>query len=156
MLRSKSPKSNWKWQTVRTGMLSLCLTTLCLVLLPSAFGQTVDFTLTASAFSPVAINPGGTSSSNITIGTLPGFAGTVALNCQVTPQPANFPDCQVSPAKIAPPAGAVATITTTTLNGSSPPGLYTITVTGTDASGSVSALQSNTWQLLLSSLSIYS
>ena len=141
MLRSKSLKSNWKWQTVRAGMLSLCLTTLSLILLPSAFGQTVDFTLTAAAFSPVAINPGGTASSNITIGTLPGFAGTVALSCQVTPQPANFPNCQVSPATVAPPAGAVATITTTTLNGSAPPGLYSITVTGTDASGSVSAQQ---------------
>lgn len=140
MLRSESLKSNLKLAATRGRILGLCLAVLFLTLLPLAVAQT-DFTLQAAPFSPYAINPGGTASSNITIG---GSTTSVDLTCQVTPQPANFPDCQVSPATVTAPAGAVASITTTTLSGTSPPGLYTIAITGTDASGSVTVQQSLT------------
>src|SRR5277367_5150141 len=140
MLRSESLKSNWKLPAKRSRVLGVCLAAVFLTLLPSAVAQT-DFTLLAAPFSPYAINPGGTSSSNITIG---GATTSVDLTCQVTPQPANFPDCQVSPATLTAPGGAVATITTSLLSGTSPPGLYTITITGSDASGSVTAQQNLT------------
>jgi hypothetical protein len=140
MLRSESLKSTLKFPATRGRIQGLCLAILFLTVLPSAVAQ-ADFTLQAAPFSPYAINPGGTASSNLTIG---GASTSVDLSCQVTPQPANFPDCQVSPATITAPAGAVATVTTTMLSGSSPPGLYTMTITGTDASGSVSVQQNLT------------
>src|ERR1700722_948017 len=139
MLRPESLKSILKLPMPRRGA-SVCLVIFFLSMLPLAFAQ-ADFTLVAAALSPGAINPGGTSSSNITLG---GSSGSVDLTCQVTPQPANFPDCQVSPASVVAPGGAVATITTNFVTGSSPPGLYSITITGTDSSGSVSAQQNLT------------
>ena len=139
MLRSESLKSNLKLTSTRSRVPGLCLAVLFLTLLPSAVAQT-DFTLQAAPFSPYAINPGGTASSNITIG----GSTAVDLTCQVSPQPANFPDCQVSPATLTAPGGAVATITTSLLSGSSPPGLYTVTITGTDPSGSITAQQNLT------------
>jgi hypothetical protein len=141
MLRSEYLKSNLKSPIARSRVLvlSLWIAGLFLTLLPSAIAQT-DFTLQAAPFSPYAINPGGTASSNITIG----GSTSVDLTCQVTPQPANFPDCQVSPASVTAPAGAVATITTALLSGTSPPGLYTIAITGADASGSVTVQQNLT------------
>jgi hypothetical protein len=114
----------------------LCFAGLFLTLLPSAFAQ-ADFTLTATPFSPAAVNPGGTSSANVTLGTLNGFNSTVALTCQVSPQQTTgtTPVCEISPPTVSPPAGASATVTTNTLNGSGVvPGLYTITITGTGPS----------------------
>jgi hypothetical protein len=142
MLRSEFPKSKLKFLSARSRavFLGLCFACLFLTLLPSAMAQT-DFTLQAAPFSPYAINPGGTASSNITIG---GSSTTVDLSCTVSPQPTNFPDCQVSPATLTAPAGAVATITTALLSGTSPPGLYTVTITATDPSGSLSAQQNLT------------
>jgi hypothetical protein len=139
MLRSESLKSNLKLPTTRRSA-GLCLVIFLLTMLPSAFAQ-ADFTLQAAPFSPTAINPGGTSSSNITLG---GSSTSVELSCQVTPTPANFPGCQVSPATVVVPGGAVATITTNSVTGSSPPGLYSITITGTDSSGPVSVQQNLT------------
>ncbi len=139
MLRSESLKPIQKLPMPRHSV-SLCLAVFLLTMLPSAFAQ-ADFTLVAAPLSPGAINPGGTSSSNITLG---GSSASVDLTCQVSPQPANFPDCQVSPVSVVAPGGAVATITTNSVTGSSPPGLYSITITGTDSSGSVSAQQNLT------------
>ncbi|MFZ0860695.1 MAG: hypothetical protein WB781_18775 [Candidatus Sulfotelmatobacter sp.] len=103
-----------------------------LTLLSSASAQ-ADFTLQTAPFSPDAVAPGGTSSSNITIGAINGFTGTVALSCQVssTQTTTSTPACAVSPATVTPPASASATITTTlqtTTVG------YTITITGTGPS----------------------
>jgi hypothetical protein len=92
-----------------------------------------DFNLQAAAFSPVAVPPGGTSDSNITIGADVGFTGTIALTCQVTSSQTTTspPNCAVSPATVTPPSGATATITTT---GQTTPVSYTITITGTGPS----------------------
>lgn len=91
---------------------ALCL--LAVLILPSlAAGQT--FTLQASALSQDAVIPGGSSSSNLTVGTLNGFSGSVTLGCQVTTtiqNPADPPVCSVSPTSVTPPASASATITT--------------------------------------------
>lgn len=89
-----------------------------------------QFTLQAAPFSPAAVAPGGTTSSNITVGTVNGFTGTVDLTCQISsPQPTtSTPACAISPTTVTPPASASATITTTlqtTTTG------YSVTITGT-------------------------
>ena len=96
--------------------------------LAPAFAQ-ADFTLTASPPSPFALEPGGTSSSVLTINTLNSSSGIVVnLSCAVTPVlTTGTPTCSVSPASITTPATPSLTITTT---GTTPAGLYTITVTG--------------------------
>ena len=109
-----------------------------LLVLPAA-SAAVDFTLSATAFSPDATSPGGTSSSNITVVTPNGYSGTVTLGCTVTGSvsipPAELPTCLVSPASMTSSGGASATINTT---GTTPTIGYSITITGTDASGTVS------------------
>lgn len=93
--------------------------------------QTSEFTLSTTSLDPIAIFPGGTSSTTVTITPDTGFSGTVNLGCQVTAtQPTtSTPVCTVSPATVTAPATATATITstiqTTTVG-------YTVTVTGTD------------------------
>ena len=111
----------------------LCLLAALLSLPVSASAQT--FTLDASAFSPVAVPPEGTSSADITVGSVAGFTGTVNLTCQVTPTTfTDPPACAVSPATVNAPASASATITTkidtTTI-------AYAITITGTSGSQTV-------------------
>ena len=97
--------------------------------LARAYGQ-VDFTLAASAAHPSAVDPGGSSISTITLGTLNGFTGSVALSCAVAPFESNGATCSILSA-VTPPASPTLTMTTTSLT---PPTLYTITVTGTGPS----------------------
>lgn len=105
---------------------------LVLAALSSAFAQSApDFTLQASAFSPIAVAPGGTSASNILLNPLNGFNSAVALACTVTPATAITPVCLMSPTSVTPPAGGAATITAATNAGGATPGLYTISFTGT-------------------------
>ncbi|HUA15548.1 MAG TPA: hypothetical protein VMG31_09630 [Verrucomicrobiae bacterium] len=101
---------------------------------PAAFAQ-ADFTIQAAAFSPGAVNPGGSSASTITINTLNGFNNSVDFTCDISPQTTSVPTCTISPPSVTPPATAAATITTT---GLSTPGLYTVTITGT-ASGTTNS-----------------
>lgn len=85
---------------------------------------------------------GGSSSSNVTVGTLNGFSGSVNLSCQVTSTVQSItdaPSCTVSPATVTPPASASATITTkddtTTVS-------YDVVITGTAPSnGQTTTLQ---------------
>ena len=100
-----------------------------LTLLSSASAQ-ADFTLQATPFSPDAVAPGGTSSSNITVGTVNGFSGTVDLTCQVSSTQTTTapPTCAVSPTTVTPPANAAVTITTTAQTTTVG---YSITITGT-------------------------
>jgi hypothetical protein len=111
----------------------------CWLLLLFAVGQfaaaqgTSEFTLDAGSLDPVAVAPGGTSSSTITVGSVNSFRGSVALSCQVTSNQTIItspPVCTVSPTSVTPPATATATITTTT---QTTPVAYSITVTGTTA-----------------------
>jgi hypothetical protein len=134
--QSKSLPSNLKIRIGHATNLALWLlaTFLCL---PSSASAQADFTLEAGPFSPDAVAPGGTSSSNVTIGAaINGSSGTVNLTCQVSSTQAttSTPGCAVSPTTVTFPAGATATITTTlqtTTVG------YSITITGTDSSGTL-------------------
>jgi len=107
----------------------LCLFAAWLAIVPVAVAQ-ADFTLQASSLNPDAVAPGGVTSSNITIGAVNGFSGTVALSCQVTSTvtTTDTPVCTVSPSSVTAPAGASATITT---QGGTTPVSYSIVITGT-------------------------
>jgi hypothetical protein len=116
----------------RAAVVALCLLAALLTLATAASAQ--SFTLDASAFSPVAVPPEGTSSAVVTVGSVGGFTGTVNLSCQVIPSTfTDPPACTVSPATVNAPASASATITTkldtTTI-------AYAITITGTAPSTS--------------------
>jgi len=107
----------------------LCLAAVLCTMASSASAQ-ADFTLQASPFSPGAVAPGGTSSSNVTVGVVNGFTGTVDLTCNVssTQTTTSPPTCAVSPKTATPPANAAVTITTTAQTTTVS---YTITITGT-------------------------
>jgi hypothetical protein len=112
---------------------------LSLALTPAALAQgTSEFTLTTTTLDPVAIAPGGTSATTITVDPVNGFSGTVTLGCQITSsQPTtSTPVCTVSPASVTPAATATATITstiqTTTVG-------YSVTITGTGPTTTYSA-----------------
>ena len=138
MLRSDSSQSGrWKYQSEirarRAAISVVCFVAAVLMLLSAAAAQ-ADFTLVAAPFSPQAVAPGGTSASNITVGSINGFTGTVDLTCQVSsPQTTTSPpNCAVSPVTVTPPATAAATITTT---GQTTTVDYTITITGNGSTG---------------------
>lgn len=118
---------------------AVCLLLICFLCVPSARAQgTSEFTLSTTSLDPVAIAPGGTSSSSIRVDPANGYTGTVTLGCQVTAsQPTtSTPVCTVSPATVTPSATATATITstiqTTTVG-------YSITITATGATTTYSA-----------------
>jgi hypothetical protein len=121
-------KANLKIRVRHATLAILWVTTAFLTLLASASAQ--DFTLQASPFSPDAVAPGGTSSSNVTVGTVNGFSGTVDLTCQVSSTQTTTapPTCAVSPKTVTPPANAAVTVTTTAQTTTVG---YTITITGT-------------------------
>ena len=97
------------------------------LVVPRAYGQ-ANFTLAASAPYPSAVDPGGSSISTITVGTINNVSsGSVALSCTVAPLQTNGATCSIL-SSVTPPASPTLTITTTSLT---PPTLYTITVTGT-------------------------
>jgi len=101
---------------------------------PLATAQgTSEFTLTANAFNPDAVGPGGVSSSVLEIGSVSGFSGTVNLSCNVTTaqSTADMPVCTVSPASVTVPASATATVTT---QSTTPTVAYQVTITGSTAS----------------------
>ncbi len=137
MLKSEGSESKLKLWSGRSSIAVLCLLTALLVVPASA---QVDFTLTADSFSPAAVAPEGTSSSNITIVTSAGFSGAVNLTCTVTPtvqiQSSSFPSCLMSPQSLTGSGGASATITT---KKDTPEIGYTVTITGTDATGTQSS-----------------
>jgi hypothetical protein len=128
----KSSHDNLKIRPTHA-LVSIFLVALVLLIVQSSASAQADFTLQAAPFSPDAVAPGGTSSSNITVGTINGFSGTVALTCQVSSTQAttSTPACAVSPTTVTPPAGATATVTTTGLTTTVG---YTITITGTGPS----------------------
>jgi len=130
-------KAKYVQRNQRAGVVALCLWA-AFLLLPS-FVAAQDFTLQAAAFSPVAVAPGGTSSSNITVGSVSGFTGNVTLSCLVTSTTQSTidpPVCSVSPATVTAPGDASATITTQ--SDTSTVG-YTITISGTASTGTQTA-----------------
>lgn len=140
MLKSDSSRSQGNTRTATALRQLLWVLAAFLTFLPSAFGQ--DFNLSAQSFYPSAVDPGGTSFSNISVGIVGNsFSGTVSLACQVSPpsDPATglvAPTCNVSPTTVTPAGGATATIITnaTSTQAAATPGLYTMTITGTGPS----------------------
>jgi len=91
-----------------------------------------DFTLSMAPFNPDAIDPGGQSSSTVTLVAGTGFTGTVNLTCQVLADPGTTPPvCQMSPASVDPTGTSLATVTST---GTTSKGPFTVVVTGTGPS----------------------
>src|SRR5271169_4294717 len=133
MLKSESQsKLSQSRRKIRAVIPALCLLT-ALLTLPSLASAQANFTLQAAPFAPEAVAPGGVSSSNITVGTVNSFNGTVTFSCQVSPSNLTSPPvCLVSPATVTAPASATATITTTGLTSTVG---YTITITGTGTPG---------------------
>jgi hypothetical protein len=139
-----SSKSKFILPTRHTAIAALCLLAALMAMPSSASAQ---FTLQADPLSPDAVPPTGTSSSNITVGTLSGPNNAVDLTCQVTSTTQGTvdpPSCTVSPATVTPPANASATITTmvdtTTV-------AYSIVITGT-APGQTASTQPLTLTVL--------
>ncbi|MGB8064262.1 MAG: hypothetical protein WCF26_20410 [Candidatus Sulfotelmatobacter sp.] len=146
MVKSKPSASQWKFWTGQALLPLLCLL-LCAAALPAH--AATDFTLTTLALNPNAVVPGEVSSTNISVATSASggtFSSPVSLTCTVTPSvpitSQYFPVCTVSPPSLTAPGGATATITTVaptpTIPGT-PTIAYNITVTGTDASGSLTS-----------------
>jgi hypothetical protein len=143
MLKSELLPSTQNLRAART-----CAGVLCaaIALLLPAVGQNDYFTLQMNPFpSPAAIDPGGTAAAGITVSPIGTFSETVNLSCQVTSattgQVVTTPVCEVSTQSVTPPATATATITTV---GATPPGLYSVAVTGTSNGTSASAQQNLT------------
>lgn len=138
MLRSESCEFRLNPWNARGSLAAVFTFFLLLLFVAPASAQ--DFTLTASAFNVPAVAPGGTASSNITIVAGNGFIGPVNLTCTVTPSvqitSPDFPVCAISPASLSGSGGASATVTT---SGTTPQIGYSITIQGTDGSGTVTS-----------------
>jgi len=120
-------------QAVRAIVFGLLFSVFSLASVCDALGQ--DFTLTPSALTPSAVDAG--VSSTATIKVLPANAmttPTVALSCAVSPVETDGPVCQPSSISVVAPGTAGLTVTT---SNSTPQIPYTITFTGSDASGSL-------------------
>jgi len=71
-----------------------------------------DFTVSATALTPVIVSPGGASSSTITTAAIGSFNGSITLSCTVQTSVALAPTCTVSPANVN--AGTSATLNVST------------------------------------------
>jgi probable HAF family extracellular repeat protein len=73
------------------------------------------FYVSLSVLTPSAVNPGGSSTSAVTVGISGEVAvGTAALACSVQPSPPSAPTCSISPASL-PFPGTPATLTVSTV-----------------------------------------
>ena len=146
MVKSKPSAFQWKLWTEH-GVLSLLCVLLCAAVLPAH--AATDFALTMQPLDPDALVPGEVSSTNLTVGPAVqggSFTGPVNLTCAVTPvvpiTSPYFPVCTVSPSSLTASGQASATITTlapTSTTPGTPTIGYNITITGTDASGSLTS-----------------
>ena len=126
-------------QLARPLVFALLLSLLSAASVSTAFGQ---FTLTVtSPLNPFAVDPGENSKATISVAAVGSFDSAVSFDCTVTPvQSAGTPVCSVSPGSVTPPGEAFLTITTAggaQGSGATPPGLYTISVTGTSGATSI-------------------
>ena len=146
MLKSESLQALFALKSVRG--IAACFFHLALTIgtVTPALAQQ-DFSLQMGAFSPFAMNPGGSAQSNVTLNPLNGFSGSVDLTCTVAPAGPTAPGCVISPGSVTPPGTATATVSSIlSTGGTATPGDYTITVTGTSgtlvhpSSGDVSVL----------------
>ena len=92
-----------------------------------------DFTVAASAASPATIVQGGSATSTITIAPLAGFSSAVNLSCSnITPVVTPPPTCAFVPSSV--PGGTGTSTLTISIQGSTPVGVFNLTVTGTSGS----------------------
>jgi hypothetical protein len=115
-----------------TASLALPITFIVVILVagPIVRAQTADFTLHATP-SNLCVNPGVNAVSAISVQSVGGFAGTVNLGDSIGPTVTDGPTLSNIPSSVTLAAGQAVnfnlTISTTT---STPPYLYTITVSG--------------------------
>ena len=137
MLKSELIESKWNLWIRRVGLPALCLLAGLLVL-PAA-SASVDFTLYGDVVLAACDGGGRYVLLEHYRGDTHRVQRQVTLGCTVTASvsipPAELPTCLVSPASMTSSGGASATINTT---GTTPTIGYSITITGTDASGTVS------------------
>src|SRR6267378_1976865 len=138
----KTIETNWNLASLSTGDGSA--TPMTEFFNPTS--PTADFSINASPTS-LSINAGATSTSTLTLTSLNGFAGTVALSS--TSSPAGL-SMSLSPASVSLSSGGTGSSTLSV--SSSNPGTYTVTTTGT--SGSLS--HSTTVQVSVSSAADFS
>jgi hypothetical protein len=107
-------------------------------LLPHDSDAQATFTLTPGALNPAAVDPAGVATAVITLGG-DSSVGTVSLSCAVTSSISTtaMPTCLISPTAATP--SATLSLTVTSL-GATPAGQYSITVTGTASSGTVTSI----------------
>jgi hypothetical protein len=147
MLRSELP--NLKLSRVHRFVPVVCVLVAVMGMLSPAAGQ--SFTLAMGKFQPASsVNPGGESTSNVTINPNTTFTKPVDLSCAVTTTSAVtvYPICTVSQSSVTPPGSASAVVTTydPVAGTTATPASYTVTVTGT--SGAITQTASLTFTVL--------
>jgi hypothetical protein len=80
----------------------------------SASGAPANFTVAAGALSPASGHAGVSATSTITVTSLNGFAGTVALGCTVVPAVSKAPTCSGTSVNVAANGTATGTLTVNT------------------------------------------
>jgi hypothetical protein len=135
---SSNPRMLKIRQLIRAIIFASLLTAFSAVAVSAAFGQVLDFTISsANGFQPAELQSGETTSADInlqpTSAAVAPFAA-VAFSCTVTSTltTTNLPQCDVNPSTDTPAAQVPVTLKAL----SAAAGLYTIAVTGTDATGS--------------------
>jgi subtilisin family serine protease len=97
-----------------------------------------DFSVTANA-PTIATNVGSNISDSIVVKGLNGFTGNIALGCAIVGGPAGI-NCKLSNVNpVASAAGTSVAATISSIADTTPPGTYTVQVTGTSVSGSKTA-----------------
>jgi hypothetical protein len=87
-----------------------------------------DFLLSTIGPSPSAVKPGSVATITVTLTSVGGFTGSVALSCSGLPGGAN---CSFAPSSVGSPGSSILTITTAS---STPVGTYPVTVKGSSSS----------------------
>ena len=72
-----------------------------------------DFGVSASVFTPAAVNPGSPASATISTAGVAGFSGSIALSCTVQSAVPFAPTCSISPASVNVGTSATLTVKTT-------------------------------------------
>ena len=105
--------AGWSGPCSGTGVCNLTTTNSAEVVFATFNLPPADFSLSASAFTPGVVSPGGSSASTVSLAPTNGFSGNVALTCSVQPSPVLASTCSISPSSTAPGTPATLTVRTT-------------------------------------------